>query len=104
MKMKKKLIIKDLSHQYKNGKSIKKINLELYSNEIICILGPSGSGKTTLLRCIAGFEDPYSGEIKVGNNIVFGNKYVPTEKRSIGMLFQDIALFPRSIKHNIGFH
>ena len=40
--MKKKLIIKDLSHQYKNGKSIKKINLELYSNEIICILGPSG--------------------------------------------------------------
>ena len=104
MKMKKKLIIKDLSHQYKNGKSIKKINLELNSNEIICILGPSGSGKTTLLRCIAGFEDPYSGEIKVGNNIVFGNKYVPTEKRSIGMLFQDIALFPHlTVKHNIGF-
>ena len=60
MKMKKNLIIKDLSHEYKNGKSIKKINLELNSNEIICILGPSGSGKTTLLRCIAGFEDPYS--------------------------------------------
>ncbi len=104
MVMKKNLIITDLCHQYKNGKSIKKFNLELNSNEIICILGPSGSGKTTLLRCIAGFEDPHSGEIKVGNNIVFGNKYVPTEKRSIGMLFQDIALFPHlTVKHNIGF-
>jgi iron(III) transport system ATP-binding protein len=104
MKMKKNLKITDLSHQYKNGKSIKNFNLEVTSNEIVCILGPSGSGKTTLLRLIAGFEDPFAGEIKVGNNIVFGSKYIPTEKRSIGMLFQDIALFPHlSVKNNIGF-
>jgi len=104
MKMKKNLKITDLSHKYKNGKSIQNFNLELSSNEIVCILGPSGSGKTTLLRLIAGFEDPYSGEIQVGEKIVYGRKYVPTEKRSIGMLFQDIALFPHlSVKNNIGF-
>ncbi len=104
MKMKKNLKIIDLSHKYKNGKSIKNFNLEVTSKEIVCLLGPSGSGKTTLLRLIAGFEDPYEGEIKVGNSIVYGSKYVPTEKRSIGMLFQDIALFPHlSVKNNIGF-
>ena len=104
MKIKNNLKIIGLSHKYKNGKSIKNFNLEISSNEIVCLLGPSGAGKTTLLRLIAGFEDPYEGIIKVGNNIVYGGKYVPTEKRSIGMLFQDIALFPHlSVKNNIGF-
>ena len=104
MKIKKNLKIIGLSHKYKNGRSIKNFNLEVSSNEIVCLLGPSGAGKTTLLRLIAGFEDPYEGLIKVGNNIVYGGKYVPTEKRSIGMLFQDIALFPHlSVKNNIGF-
>lgn len=102
--MKNNLKITNLSHKYKNGKSIKNLNLEIRSNEVVCILGPSGSGKTTLLRLIAGFEDPNDGEITVGKTIVFGSKYVPTEKRAIGMLFQDIALFPHlSVKDNIGF-
>ncbi len=102
--MKNNLKITNLSHKYKNGKSINNFNLEINSNEVVCVLGPSGSGKTTLLRLIAGFEDPTNGEIKVGNNVVFGSKYVPTEKRAIGMLFQDIALFPHlSVKDNIGF-
>ena len=104
MNMKKNLKITGLSHKYKNGRSIENFNLEVSSNEIVCLLGPSGSGKTTLLRLIAGFEDPYEGEIKVGDHIVYGSKYVPTEKRSIGMLFQDIALFPHlSVKNNVGF-
>ena len=63
MKIKKNLKITGLSHKYKSGKSINNLNLEVSSNEIVCILGPSGSGKTTLLRLIAGFEDPYSGKI-----------------------------------------
>jgi len=98
------LKISNISHCYKNGKSINNFSLEVCPGEVVCILGPSGCGKTTLLRLIAGFEDPISGQIEVGENIVFGNKYVPTEKRSIGMLFQDIALFPHlSVKNNIGF-
>lgn len=104
MKKNKNLKITALQHRYKNGKSINNFNLEVSSNEIVCVLGPSGSGKTTLLRLIAGFEDPFSGEIKIGTKIVFGSNYIPTEHRSIGMLFQDIALFPHlSVKDNIGF-
>jgi len=98
------LIIDNINHCYNNGKSINNFNLKVNSGEVVCILGPSGCGKTTLLRLIAGFEDPTSGQIEVGNSIVYGRQYVPTEKRSIGMLFQDIALFPHlSVKNNIGF-
>ena len=80
------------------------INILLNKGEVYFVKGKNGCGKTTLLRLIAGFEDPISGQIEVGENIVFGNKYVPTEKRSIGMLFQDIALFPHlSVKNNIHF-
>ena len=104
MEINKILKITNLNHCYKNGKSIKNINLDVYPSEVVCILGPSGCGKTTLLRLIAGFEEPTGGEIKIGKEVVFGDKYVPTEKRSIGMLFQDIALFPHlSVKDNVGF-
>tara|TARA_B110000090_G_C13375360_1_gene443721 strand:+ start:934 stop:1977 length:1044 start_codon:yes stop_codon:yes gene_type:complete len=104
MEINKILKITNLSHCYKNGKSIKNINLDVSPSEVVCILGPSGCGKTTLLRLIAGFEEPLTGEIKIGKEVVFGNNYVPTEKRSIGMLFQDIALFPHlSVKENVGF-
>jgi iron(III) transport system ATP-binding protein len=104
METNKSLKITDLNHCYKNGNSINNFNLEVGPGEVICILGPSGCGKTTLLRLIAGFEDPAGGQIEVGENIVFGKNYIPTEKRSIGMLFQDIALFPHlSVKDNIGF-
>ncbi len=104
METNKTLKITDLCHSYKNGNSINNFNLEVAPSEVICILGPSGCGKTTLLRLIAGFEDPTSGQIEVGDNIVFGKNYIPTEKRSIGMLFQDIALFPHlSVKNNVGF-
>ena len=104
MEINKILKISNLSHCYKNGKSIKNINLDVSPSDVVCILGPSGCGKTTLLRLIAGFEEPLTGEIKIGKEVVFGNNYVPTEKRSIGMLFQDIALFPHlSVKENVGF-
>ena len=104
MEINKTLKITNLSHCYKNGKSIKNINLDVFPGEVVCVLGPSGCGKTTLLRLIAGFEEPTGGQIKIGKDYVFGKSYVPTEKRFIGMLFQDIALFPHlSVKNNIGF-
>ena len=77
----------------------------LASGRIACLLGPSGCGKTTLLRCIAGFEDIAAGEIRVHGEIVSraGQRVAP-EKRRIGMVFQDYALFPHlSVEENVAF-
>jgi len=81
------------------------INLELKSGEIGCLLGHSGCGKTTLLRAIAGFEQPTTGEILLrGNKVASPKTMLPTEKRNVGMVFQDLALFPHlTIGENIAF-
>lgn len=80
-------------------------NLEIKQGEIISLLGPSGCGKTTTLRMIAGFETPSSGEIQIGDQLVYSRKgSVPPEKRGIGMVFQDYALFPHlTIEKNVLF-
>ena len=100
-----KLVLKNINHAYATKQSIKKICLTVEPGEIVCILGPSGAGKTTLLKLIAGFESPSSGEILIGNRILSGEKKsIPVEKRGVGMLFQDIALFPHlNVNENIGF-
>lgn len=76
-------------------KSMKlEINLEIEKNDFLAISGESGSGKTTLLRIIAGLEKA-RGEIKVGDEIWLDeNKFLPPQKRKIGFVFQDFALFP----------
>ena len=73
--------------------------------ELLALLGPSGCGKTTLLRLIAGFEAPDDGVVDVAGRRVAGNgTWVPPEKRRVGMMFQDYALFPHlSVAGNIGF-
>jgi iron(III) transport system ATP-binding protein len=73
--------------------------------EFVALLGPSGCGKTTLLRLIAGFEEPDAGEIKVGDRPVAGNgAWVPPERRKVGMVFQDYALFPHlTVAENVAF-
>src|SRR5918994_1933208 len=73
--------------------------------EFVALLGPSGCGKTTLLRLIAGFEEPDSGEIKVADVPVAGNTaWIPPERRKVGMVFQDYALFPHlTVAENVGF-
>ncbi len=75
------------------------------SGTIACLLGPSGCGKTTLLRCIAGFEEIASGEIRVNGVAVSRPGFqVSPERRKMGMVFQDYALFPHlTIAANIGF-
>jgi iron(III) transport system ATP-binding protein len=77
----------------------------LQPGRIGCLLGPSGCGKTTVLRCIAGFEPVQGGEIALSERVVSRpGLQVPPEKRGIGMVFQDYALFPHlSVTQNIAF-
>jgi iron(III) transport system ATP-binding protein len=73
--------------------------------EVVALLGPSGCGKTTLLRLIAGFEHPESGTVEVAGRAVAGSgTWVPPERRRVGMVFQDYALFPHlTAAENVGF-
>ena len=81
------------------------VGFRLASGRIACLLGPSGCGKTTLLRCIAGFEEIAAGEIHLHGEIVSqAGHRLPPEKRRIGMVFQDYALFPHlSVEENVAF-
>ena len=81
------------------------VDFRLEPGSIACLLGPSGCGKTTLLRCIAGFEDIAGGEIRLHGEVVSraGQRIAP-EKRRIGMVFQDYALFPHlTVEQNVAF-
>lgn len=81
------------------------LSFTLAPGEIASLLGPSGCGKTTALRAIAGFEPIYQGRIVLnGHTLSVAGKSVPPEKRQIGMMFQDYALFPHlTIAQNIAF-
>ena len=100
MAQKNALIIENLSHSYNiNNKNsnliLDSINLKIKEGELLGLLGPSGCGKTTLLRLIAGFEIPKKGRIILNNNVITSSsKILVPEKRNIGMVFQDYALFP----------
>ena len=81
------------------------VDFKLAAGQIACLLGPSGCGKTTLLRCIAGFEEIAGGEIRLHGDVVSrkGQRLAP-EKRRIGMVFQDYALFPHlTVEQNVAF-
>ena len=87
--------IKKLSHKINNKPILNDVNFELKKDSIACILGPSGCGKTTLLKLIAGLSHVQDGEIFLNGNLVSSNDvHLKTEKRKIGFLFQDYALFP----------
>ena len=81
------------------------VNFQLSAGSIACLLGPSGCGKTTLLRCIAGFEEIADGEIRLHGEVVSrAGHSTPPEKRRIGMVFQDYALFPHlTVEQNVAF-
>ena len=100
------LQIKNLSHTY-NGTdlSLNKINLEIKEGEKVSILGNSGSGKSTLLRLIAGFESPQSGKIFInGLEVSSKTSFLLPEKRNLGLVVQEKALFPHmTIYQNICF-
>ncbi len=85
--------------------AIREISFTAREGEILCLLGPSGCGKTTILRAIAGFEPVQSGQIFLSNELVSSpDTLVATEKRHVGMVFQEYALFPHLRVHdNIAF-
>jgi len=85
--------------------AVRSFDLEVQPGEILCLLGPSGCGKTTLLRLIAGFEAPDQGRVEVGGRVVAGDGvWVQPERRRIGFVFQDFALFPHmSVLDNVAF-
>ncbi|MFS8908314.1 ABC transporter ATP-binding protein, partial [Synechococcus sp. OH2] len=74
---------------------LQEVEFRLPQGDILGIVGPSGCGKTTLLRTIAGFEQPDSGRILLGGQVVVGDgQWIPPERRGVGLVFQDFALFP----------
>ena len=79
-------------------------SLDVARGEFLALLGPSGCGKTTLLRLIAGFEVPDAGSVELDGTTVAGRSWVPPERRRVGMVFQDYALFPHlTVEENVGF-
>jgi iron(III) transport system ATP-binding protein len=85
--------------------AVNTITLDLAEGEILGLLGPSGCGKTTLLRLIAGFEKPQTGTIELaGQTVASRRHWVAPERRDVGMVFQDYALFPHlSVAKNVAF-
>lgn len=99
------LEIKDLSVHYNTLVAVNSTSFNLKPGEIGCLLGPSGCGKTTILRTIAGFETPNKGEIILHGQKMSGPGWaIAAEKRQVGMVFQDFALFPHlTVAENISF-
>lgn len=95
--------VQGLSKRYESSHdlAVKEVSFELYPGEILALLGPSGCGKTTTLRMLAGFEHPTSGQIFLHHQEV---TELPPQKRNIGIVFQDYALFPHmSLLRNVTF-
>ena len=99
------LFLDGVHHAYEAAPVIRGVDLAVGRGEILCLLGPSGCGKTTLLRIAAGLERPHAGRVLIDGVEVAGpHSFVAPEKRRIGLMFQDYALFPhvRAID-NVGF-
>jgi iron(III) transport system ATP-binding protein len=100
-----RLEIRDLVRRFDGKPVVDHVSLSILPGNVTCLLGPSGCGKSTTLRMIAGVEHQDSGEIYVDGRLVCDRvTRVPPEKRSIGLMFQDFALFPHlSVGDNVAF-
>ena len=96
---------RSVSKFYDEEQVLSDFNLDVWKGSITGILGSSGSGKTTALRLIAGFDRPDAGIIEMKNEVIVSDEvWLPPEKRNIGMVFQDYALFPHlTVEKNIAF-
>ena len=100
-----RLTLEDVSRHYGEVLALDGVSIDISPSEVLCLLGPSGCGKSTLLRVAAGIERPSSGRILLDGQEVAGpDNFVPPEKRGIGLMFQDFALFPHlSLLDNVAF-
>lgn len=94
-----------LAKDFGDSRAIQDLDLELEEGKFLALLGPSGCGKTTLLRLIAGLERPDRGTIEIGERVAASpGVFVPPEKRRVGLVFQDYALFPHmDVGANVAF-
>jgi len=101
------LHISNLSHDFDDLAVVRGVSVFVAPGEVVCLLGPSGCGKTTLLRVAAGLERLQRGHIHIGETIVAdaaSGMHTPPERRGIGLMFQDYALFPHlNARDNIRF-
>ncbi len=99
------LICQGLSKRYGRVTAVRDLSLSVERGRTVALLGPSACGKTTLLRLIAGFETPDAGSINLkGRTLAGPGTFVPPERRRVGMVFQDYALFPHlSVEANVVF-
>ncbi len=100
-----RLVFDNVSLSYGDVQAVRNVSFELEPGEIICLLGPSGCGKTSLLRLAAGAEQPNAGRVLLDDKVVADSTtFTPPEKRNVGLMFQDFALFPHlSILDNVTF-
>src|SRR5688572_6380350 len=101
------LKVDNLTKRFHAGRApaVDGLSFEVGPHEVFALVGPSGCGKTTTLRIIAGFERPDGGAVHLGDEMIEGpGTHLPPEKRQIGLVFQDYALFPHlDVLHNVMF-
>ena len=97
--------VDEVSKAFGPTRAVDSVTLSVHPGELLGVLGPSGCGKTTLLRLIAGFERPDAGSVAVGGRVVAAHRrWLAPERRRIGMVFQDYALFLHlSVAANVAF-
>ena len=99
------LVLEGVSHAYGEVLAVENLSLTIAAGELVCLLGPSGCGKTTALRIAAGLEHLQRGRVLMGGReVASATANVPPEARSVGLVFQDYALFPHlSVRANVAF-
>ena len=99
------LSVDRLSHAFEERPVVRDVSLKVNAGEIVCLLGPSGCGKTTTLRLVAGLEAVQTGRIAIHGQVVADTAHsLPPERRGVGLVFQDFALFPHlSVAQNVAF-
>ncbi|MDP9207349.1 MAG: ABC transporter ATP-binding protein, partial [Actinomycetota bacterium] len=99
------LAVEDLCKAFGDALVLDQAGLRVPPGRVVALLGPSGCGKTTLLRCIAGLERPDAGQVRLdGRDLSAPGAFVAPERRRIGMVFQDGALFPHlTVAGNVGY-
>ena len=100
-----RLEIKNITRCFDDLTVVSDVSLKIMPGQVTCLLGPSGCGKSTTLRLIAGLDRQDSGEIYVDDQLISGPSFhMPPEERSVGLMFQDFALFPHlNVAENVAF-